>query len=67
MSNQDRVRSQVCVGYTFMFKGMHSTITQTYPWGFRYSTYENDRCWMHYDFFQTIPHYISKFKVGSKR
>ncbi len=62
MSNQDRVREKIYIGYTFMFKGLHSTVTRIYPWGFKYKTSENDRCWMDYEYFSTIPHYKSKFK-----
>lgn len=59
MYSDNFVRDKICIGYTFVFRGVHCTITRLLPWGFRYKTYENDRCWMQYSFFQTTNHFKS--------
>ena len=62
MDSINTVRSRLQVGYTFMFKGQHCTVTSLGQSGFNYSTPERPSGnYMDYWFFRTIPHYHSRF------
>ncbi len=68
MLSDKRVRNRLQAGYTFMFKGQHCTITRTYTRYFEYSTIEKPSGnYMYYDFFQTIPHFKSKWKESTQK
>jgi hypothetical protein len=67
------VRSKLCIGYTFMFKGSHCTVTSLRPTYFTYKVSDIPRegfgnNYMHYWFFKTTNHYKSRYlnkrKVG---
>ena len=63
------VRRNLCIGYTFIFKGQHCTITSLHPTYFTYTVSDTmpenfGNNYMYYDFFKTTNHYKSKFKVG---
>ena len=62
MYNDNYIRNTICIGYTFIFKGDHCTITRLMPWGFRYKTSETDRCYMYYSFFAETNHFKGKHK-----
>lgn len=58
----------LAVGYTFTFKGEYCTVTSLHTKYFEYSTMERPtNNYMYYDFFQTIPHFKSKWKVSTQR
>lgn len=58
------VRRVLHVGYTFMFKDEHCTITGFKPKYFTYSTASKpDNNYMEYGFFATTPHFKSKHKI----
>lgn len=68
MWSDKRVRNSLCLGYTFMFKGEYCYITKLYTRYFEYSTTERPtNNYMYYGFFQTIPHFKSKYKVGKQK
>ena len=60
------IRNKLCIGYTFMYKGRHCTVTSL---RFKYFTYkvsdvmpENfGNNYMDYTFFQTTNHYKSRY------
>ena len=63
MFSDKYVRSLIKEGYSFIFKGEYCCITRLKPWGLEYSTFEKPtRNYMSYKYFQTIPHFRSKFK-----
>lgn len=72
MLSNNRIRRELCIGYTFVFKGEHCTITRLRPNLFEYSTSARPlRNYMFYDFFQTTNHfksrYLNKRGVGTSR
>lgn len=63
MLSDKKVRNRLQAGYTFMFRGEHCTVLKTYTKYFEYSTIEKPTGnYMYYGFFQTIPHFRSKWK-----
>lgn len=70
MLKDNVVRKKLSIGYTFMYRGEHCTIIRFYKKGFMYSTLEKPaRNFMHYKFFQSIPHFKSahEWKYSSQK
>ena len=62
MDSVKTVKDRLEVGYTFMFKGEHCTVTCLHSDGFEYKTATRPSGnFMNYWFFATIPHYRSRF------
>ena len=57
------VQSLVKIGYPFIFRGEYCYITRLKPRGFEYGTMEKPTGnYMSFKYFQTIPHFRSKFR-----
>lgn len=62
MDDIKTIKSHLHVGYTFVFKGNHCTITRLGEKGFQYATSKRSTGnYMDYWFFGGIPHYKSTY------
>ena len=63
MWNNNVVRNELRLGYTFILNGIHHTIIRTYETRFKCRTNEGNTYFITYAYFQNTKHFKSKHKI----
>lgn len=61
MLSNEKVRSMLHVGYTFVLKGVHHTILSLHRYKLYCRTFEGRTYYMTYAYFQTTNHFKSRY------